>query len=204
MLMRHNRKVSIDTIEALAAAGKTAIEISKEAGISRQRVYQIARTNGIKLAVSGDRAGQGRCIYPKPLAPRINTGGVMLAKDSNAVGTVAELLVAADLVARGWYVYIPIVLHRGHDLIAYHGNRLITIEVRSGWRRPKGTLQYSSQKPTALSEYFAIVITGEPVIYEPALPDLGPLVGAGGRNMQSGYRKVERISRSNWLKRSGG
>lgn len=92
-----------------------------------------------------------------------------MPRSHRVCGTISELLVAADLMARGYEVYIPLARTIGHDIIAEApSGRLLTIEVRSAKRAANGALRF---KRTTRSEMFAAVVTGEPVQYDPPLPE---------------------------------
>jgi hypothetical protein len=156
----------VDRIKELAAQGMVASEIAKESGISRQRVYQLAARHKINLTKYDFAA---RTAFSPPV-PRITTGGVQAKVSCSIAGTIAELLVAADLMARGWAVYMPIMFSRGYDIIAAKDGALATIEVRSAHRKiGDGGLSYN-KKIDSDSAYHALVITGEPVCYRPELP----------------------------------
>jgi hypothetical protein len=151
-----------ERVRALAEVGKTAMEIAEELDISRQRVYYIGRKSDIPIERPGARA-------PYNIVPRIITGGVRVNVNAYTAGTVSELLVAADLLARGWYPYRPIIRNRGHDLIATRGDEIITIEVRSG-RRVKGGGISFAQLPRDRSQFYGVVCIAESVVYLPDLP----------------------------------
>jgi hypothetical protein len=87
---------------------------------------------------------------------------------TSAVGSVSELLVAADLTARGWSVFFPLFRARC-DLIACSWDAGIVrrFEVRSGKRR-NGTAGFQKTS-NDVCDHYAIVISGEPIIYEPEL-----------------------------------
>jgi hypothetical protein len=96
------------------------------------------------------------------------TGGVaMRGPTCTARGTVAELLVAADLTAKRCTVYFPLIRNASCDMIILNqSGKPERIEVRTGYRKGEGAVRW--QKPDiSKSDRRAIVITGEPVIYEP-------------------------------------
>lgn len=158
---------TIERLRELAEAGLPAGGIAKELGISRQRVYQIVKKHGISVASYHQTAYRFEKGSPRP---RLLTGGVPVKISHSAAGMVSELLAAADLMARGWHVFMPVNKSRGHDLVAAKGDALITIEVRSAHRNASNQLRYS-RKAECKSQYHALVVTGEPVQYEPALPE---------------------------------
>lgn len=157
-----------EKVRALAEQGVHASAIAIELGVSRQRVYQVAKKEGVALPKYHHPVYRltNRQGLPKP---RLLTGGVETQISSATVGSVSELLVAADLLARGWHVYMPVMHSRGHDVIATKGSAIVTVEVRSAHRNVSGKLIYA-KKPECASSHFGLVVTGEKVWYEPELP----------------------------------
>ena len=155
-----------DKIIEMAKAGVSSAEIAKVVGVSRQRVYQVLKRSGVEPARPyGFHAGSGTRLAPRS---RVITGGVEATLSTNIAGTICELLVAADLAARGWAVYLPLLRSKYHDLIALKDGRIATFEVRSGRRYPNGTLSYATDK-TRRSDYYAVAVRGEPIVFEPSL-----------------------------------
>src|SRR5690348_11864141 len=110
-----------ERIRELASMGVSASAIAVELHISRQRVYQIAGRAGVKFGYPPDA---------QVCRPHLLTGGIAQPLNSSVTGKVSELLVAADLLARGWQVFLPVIATKGHDLVATHRDRVITIEAR--------------------------------------------------------------------------
>lgn len=156
--------VDLEKLRRLAAERVVASEIADELGVSRQRVYQLCYRHKIDLARYHDTR------RPKRMKPRIITGGVMQEVSCGVGGIIAELLAAADLMARKWQIFRPIVSNRGVDIVAIKDGKIITVEVRSARRKPSGALQYR-QDTVARADHYALVITGEPVCYVPELPE---------------------------------
>lgn len=160
---------TIDKIKDLLSENPhaTTADISRDLGVSRQRISHLCRQHGIKLT----RAYPARDKASAP-APRVITGGVLAPINHTVCGSISEILVAADLMARGYKPYMPIVKQRSHDILAVNSTGgVITIEVRSGKRRADGNgYTWASKGPNCASGFHAIVITGEPVIYKPDLP----------------------------------
>ena len=149
---------SRDDLKALAEKGISASDSAREMGISRQRVYQLAREMGLKFR--RERHGG---------EPRLVTGGIPVSRVSPSVaGKISELLVAADLMARGWQVFFPVYSNKGHDIVAIKNDKIITVEVRSGSKSKTGLVS-CYKRPEDHSDHYGIVATGEPVHYEPAL-----------------------------------
>jgi len=52
--------------------------------------------------------------------------------DSHKYGAMTELLCASELIQRDWNVAFPFINSSAIDLIAWKGNRFVTIQVKSG------------------------------------------------------------------------
>ena len=148
----------------------TATEMADRLGVSRARIGQILKSAGLPTRTARSWATRAD---PQP-QPRVITGGVRVPITASAAGIIGELLVAADLTARGYTVYAPICRHSAHaDLIALRRgeNRSpITFEVRCGRRDSSGGIKYA-RKPDSKTDHHAAVVTGEPVEYHPELLD---------------------------------
>lgn len=137
-------------------------------GVSRQRVHQLLRKEGLVPATPREMWAAGRLVA-RPAVSRMPTAGPTVYITHSAAGTVSELMVAADLTTRGWGVFFPLVRTTKCDLIALSadGTQARRIEVRSG-KRTGGGLAYNA-KPTDTCDHYAIVLPGEPVIFKPPL-----------------------------------
>lgn len=159
--------VSVDDVLRLAAAGMSAAKIADELGVTRQRIHQIARENRIRLQPHWPEA------HSAPSVAKVVTGGIPALLDSTSSGTVSELLVQADLLARGFIPYVPVTRsYAPFDIIAVDrkdAGKVITIEVRSARRSGSGALVFNKSIPMRASRY-ALVVAGEPVTYLPELP----------------------------------
>lgn len=145
----------------------TTGDVASALGVSRQRVHQAAQKYGIRLRGTR-RASDPTRRKPGPPKPTAITGGVQPQLTHTVCGTISELLAAADLMTRGYRVYMPIARQRCHDLIAVSPEgKLVTIEVRSGRRCPVGNGHTYPSNRTVKSDVTAVVLVGEPVIYEP-------------------------------------
>lgn len=170
---RASRMTTAEKIMALAESqpGISASQVAAELGISRQRVYSACRLAGIKLKSAypvSDRRNPAHT--PKP---RVITGGVETPISHTVCGSISEILTAADLMARGYKPYMPIVRQRSHDIIAVTpSGAVITVEVRSGKPKASGHgYTFGPKCADMISMYYAIVITGRPVEYRPDLPE---------------------------------
>lgn len=159
---------TIEKIQALVAENPaiSCSEVAQKLGLTRQRISSVCKDGGIVLAPAypaRDRRGVGY--------PRVITGGIQTMLNHTVGGTISELLVAADLMARGYKPYTPLVRQRSHDIIAITPcGELLTFEVKSGKRRDDGNgYTFAAAPRDAQSDHYAVVITGEPVIYKPEL-----------------------------------
>ena len=153
----------LEQVRELAAAGRSMVEAAIELGVTRARVHQIAKGHNLKFKDGRLRA------HRKPPHPRVETGGPHVILTPSVAGKAAELLVAADLLARGWQVFLPVFSNRGHDLCAFVPGHLISIEVRSARRNPTGNIVFN-KRVTDLSMHYALVTSGEVIRYVPELP----------------------------------
>jgi hypothetical protein len=145
----------------------TPPEIAAELGISRQRVYQILSEESVDFqALHRDLRLKRR--ISRNLARHLGPESAHV--DKHTRGAMAELIVAADLLACGWKPYVPLFRNHGHDIIATKAASLITVEVRSALRKADGSIAASLFTPTRRADHFAFVLPEEPVIYKPALP----------------------------------
>lgn len=149
-------------------ANNTIAETARIFGVSRQRIQQLVKKYGFTVGKDGRLAHNRKPMPPRPPKPRIITGGVSSHLSTRAVGKVAEMLVAADLLARGWQVFLPLVGNLGHDLVAIREQKIITVEVRPAHRTAAGHIDWA-RKSGCTSSHYGLVITGEPVHYEPML-----------------------------------
>lgn len=162
MLFNRINPALIDRIKAAIAVNPeiTGAELADQLFVSRQRIYQVASKYGLKFP-----RARPKITMPQP---PINTGSPLINISQTCCGTVSELIVAADLVARGFKPYFPIVRQKSYDIIAVNDrNEIFSVEVRTGRRLDK-IVAYNKQV-TFKSDIMAIVVKGEPVFYEPEL-----------------------------------
>ena len=146
---------------------RTMSELAALSGVSRQRVHQILKAEGLKAATDGEvRRARGIVVKPRS---RMEIRGPAAGISHSAAGTVAEMLVAADMITRGWSVFFPLVRTTKCDLLALSskGRRTKRIEVRSGIKK-KGVLGYN-KKPSDVCDHHAVVVAGEPIIFLPEI-----------------------------------
>lgn len=147
----------------------TVSELGRRVGVSKQRVSQILYSAGLQAGAYQVRRDANGKLIKSPPRIMVETGADVDAVSATVAGTIAELVVAADLMARGWQVFFPIVRTTKCDLLATDktGERVIRVEVRSGRRVGEAITFY--KKVNAVCDHYAIVIPGEPVTYKPEL-----------------------------------
>lgn len=163
---RTDSKAARIVARAKADGGLTTADLATEFQCSRQYVHSVLRAADMRAAVP-KRVWLPRGPAPLPKSRVIPAGGGVQISHS-ATGSVSELLVAADLMARGWSVFFPLYRARS-DLIATSsdGQTVKRFEVRSGKR--KGEVLVYNRKPTDAQDHYAVVMAGEPVVYVPPL-----------------------------------
>jgi hypothetical protein len=182
----------LEQVQGLAAAGWSMSEAARMLSISRARVHQIAKKHDIKF-----RNGRIGVVRKQPAVrrlpdPRIDVGGPPVLITASVAGKCAEMLVAADLLARGWQVFLPVFSNRGHDLCAYVPGHLVSIEVRSARRSQTGNIVFS-KRVTDYSMYYALVIRGEVIKYVPELPAKWVQMPDGSRGTEIEYEQATLI-----------
>jgi hypothetical protein len=79
--------------------------------------------------------------------PELSTG---------TVGSIGELRVCADLLAKGYAVFRAVSVNCWTDLVVQVGDKFFSIEVKTGQRMPSGKLRFP--KPRAKTDIIAIVL----------------------------------------------
>lgn len=81
-------------------------------------------------------------------------------------GAISEMVVASDLLNKGYEVFRSVSQDCSCDLLALKDGSMLRIEVRTGQRNQNGTLGCSvSEKDLARFDVLAIVIGGE-IVYQ--------------------------------------
>lgn len=139
-------------------------QLATRLGVTPERVRQLLTAEGLTVPRAYPRGGGGT------MQARLRTGGAPVRVHATVGGAVGELLAAADLMARGYTLFLPITRIGWCDLVAIGGGGAVErIEVRSG-RRGAGETIYWNHPDESRSERRAIVLTGEPVVYDPPFP----------------------------------
>lgn len=78
-------------------------------------------------------------------------------------GTVAELLVATDLMKQGFEVFKALSPHCSCDLIAFDGDKCYRIEVKTGYVHPTNGIRYGGKKldPCRYDVMAVVVLWGD-------------------------------------------
>lgn len=88
------------------------------------------------------------------------------------VGAVAELIVSADLLRKGYEVFRSVSQDCSCDLVILKAGRFIRVEVRTGYVNTDGSVGYA-KKPSDVgrSDATAIVLRGRDVVYSCPIDD---------------------------------
>lgn len=113
-----------------------------------------------------------RFCNPQCQTDAYNTGRGAFPRElkiaSSTVGAISELIVAVDLMRRGKHVFRALSPACPCDLAYIEGDRLITVEVRTGTRMKSGRLCHTTDRMR--STLLAVVVHGETeVVYDPAI-----------------------------------
>jgi hypothetical protein len=152
-----------DRFLQLAALGDmTMIELAEALGVSKQRVSQLGKRHGVKFK----GAPKGPRPQPPEFAP--NRWGGQHKVSPTWVGCAGELLVAADMIRRGYAVYHSMARTGPFDLYAYADGEGLRIEVRS--------IRSETQQPANGSDWTAFdvlarVLPCGRILYDPDMPD---------------------------------
>lgn len=152
----------------------SASDLSTLCGVSRQRIYQVIGEH------AGWKPADGRKRFKQYCQPPLRVGNSSLPFMVTAgnAGQIAEFIVIADLLARGYISFYPFTRGAPFDLIAVSRKigLVLIVEVRTGKRNDSGSLifrrneiQSSTLKKTFTPDHYAVVCFGEPVIYVPEL-----------------------------------
>lgn len=83
-------------------------------------------------------------------------------------GAVSELQVASDLMLKGFNVFRALSSNASCDLAIVRKDKLLRIEVRTGYRTPAGSLSFP-KKPAELFDVMAVVESNGTITYMPPI-----------------------------------
>lgn len=167
-----------------SGAQVTNSDIARLCGCTRSRVQQVMNSRGWKAPLDGRKAAVKKAMGREGMIPPVVTGGIPENVGLCAGAQITELLVTADLMARGYRVFTPVSRVSVYDLIAVDpktGN-VKKIEVKTGKRSESGKPYYQRNKShksrnapatdghSSAPDHYAVIIRGEPAIYDPPLP----------------------------------
>lgn len=89
--------------------------------------------------------------------------------DCSATGALCELVVAADLMQKGYEVFRPLSPSAPCDLVVIKDQRILRIEVRKGHDSSKGIRFGKYPKDEGNQDHYAVVLTDR-IVYCPDLP----------------------------------
>lgn len=94
---------------------------------------------------------------------------------TGTVGRISELLVATDLLMKGYEVFEAVSPCAGCDLIAIKEKKIYRIEVRTGRKNAgDGKITYSKgRRDLGKQDTFAIVVSPQKIIYDPPVFERG-------------------------------
>lgn len=152
---------ALEKIHAALAVNPSASasDLALSSGVSRQRVHQICKAEGIVIADRRRREGRA-----KQWETHFG-GGQKLS--SLFVGGASELTAAADLLRRGIPVYRAVTFASAADLVIDKDGALLRIEVRSAKRSQNGALRYPMPADRARYDILALVEPDGKVTYKP-------------------------------------
>lgn len=93
---------------------------------------------------------------------------------TGTTGAIHEILVAADLMRRGYHVFRAMSPASPCDLAILGDGRLVRVEVTTGHRSVRGNLTHPPKKP-GTHDLLAIVEKDGKITYRPEMPDRAPL-----------------------------
>jgi len=87
----------------------------------------------------------------------------------HVTATRSVLIVALNLLERGWEVYLPFDRVRS-DLVGFKGRRAVKFEVRTGRKNPDGTWNWPTRIGDEGKTYAVVALDhGNEVLYEPSI-----------------------------------
>lgn len=158
----------------------SAAHVARMLGITRARVGQIMKEEGLESGRAGALNASPRSVPRRRNGER--TGGISMDVQKHRLGYASEMLVAADLISRGYHVFVSIAPGAIYDILAVRRRdaHIATIEVRTARRSDNGSIIQGrqlrqmpgggSRNASSKIDHFALVLAGEPIVYEPDMP----------------------------------
>lgn len=118
------------------------------------------------------------CLNRKGKDDKFKELNPSLGLSTATTGAVGELLVAVDLMKRGFDVFRALSPSSSCDLAFVNKGRLIRVEVRTGYLRSDGKVSfYTSKRDEGRSDLYACVVHASNTIHY--VPDLSGLIAEG-------------------------
>ncbi len=144
-------------------------EIAERVGATRQRVSQIIASED--LNVPKGRRGVARRAKATAEAAPVAEAKAVPAYFAKAGGPIAVLVAAADLMTRGFTVYLPITQSAAADLVAIDARGNLKRVAVQRARRKGQRLDYERPKPGDVDTH-ALILADEPVQYRPSIDEV--------------------------------
>lgn len=142
-------------------------EIAERVGVKRQRVSQIIADEELNVP-RGKRGVAPRARATEPT--RAPSSDALPAHLAAAGGMVGVLIAAADMMARGFTVFLPVTQTAPCDFLAMDAKgKVERVSVRKA-RRAGEEIRYDDPIRGG-TDRRALLLTDEPVRYEPAFRD---------------------------------
>lgn len=133
------------------------------------------RCNSSFRSIKADKPRRWCSRACKNLATRARHRGDLpsISLPTGTVGSMSELRIAADLLARGYYVFRSLSPNSPCDIIAMGNGNTIRIEVTTAVINWDGTLGAAKKRESYVYDVRAIVsYDGSRIEYRPAIPDI--------------------------------
>lgn len=98
-----------------------------------------------------------------------NTGAA-LGIARSTVGPLAEMMVAVDLMRKGYYVFRAVSYHCPCDLVVLQDTTVVTIEVRTAYKS-RTTTTISGNRKIRADIWAGVLLVENEIIYEPPLEE---------------------------------
>jgi hypothetical protein len=99
------------------------------------------------------------------------------------IGAISEMLVAVDLMNKGYEVFRPMSAHACCDIVAIKDNIVVRFEVKTGAMRSDGSITKSTIRNRGSFDVLATLVRGKLIVYNPPLNcRSGEISGLGGNS----------------------
>jgi hypothetical protein len=88
---------------------------------------------------------------------------------SSSAGAMSELLACADLLKKGYSVFRSVSPASNFDAIAFKNDKMISIEIRTGYMSKSGKLIFTKNQKDIAQHYAVVLHQKNEVVYIPEL-----------------------------------